>query len=116
LLVHLAKVDNQFERSERVVLSELLRDHGLDESYLEIHKQEPVDIRLISELPGKAELFYWVMRMIKADNYLHPDELAYSKLLAIKLKFKPEAVDYFGNVEMPEFPEFEEEMKRFETK
>ena len=113
LLLHLANVDGKFDRSEENLLLDILKEKGLDGSYLKEHQQETVDLKAFQEIPDKAELFYWVLKMIKADNYLHPDELAYSKTLALKLNIKPEVVDLYSNKEIPSLEEFELEIKQF---
>ena len=113
LLLHLAKIDGKFDQSEKQLLLDILKEKGLGETSVQDLQTEPFDLNTVSELDGETELFYWVLRMIKADQYLHPDEVAYSKALALKLKIKPEIVDFYSNREIPNFADFEGDFKKF---
>jgi uncharacterized tellurite resistance protein B-like protein len=110
LLMHLAKIDGKYVHAERELLLSILRHRGLDEAYLDQHKTETVDLETVGSLPGRTELFYWILKMIKADNFIHPDEVAYAKTLALKLNFKPTAVDYYADRPLPDLAEFEKEI------
>jgi tellurite resistance protein len=94
LLVHLAKIDGQFDQSEKEVLAALLEEAGLSAQELEQY-EAPVNLNDFSSSPSKADVLYWALRMIKADGIIHADEAAYCKALAIKLNYKQEVVDHF---------------------
>ncbi len=113
LLLHLAKVDGKFDHSEKQLLVNVLKESGLDGSFLESHEAETVKLDTLAEIPDKSELFYWVMKMIKADNILHADEIAYAKTVALKLNLKPEVVDYYSQNEVPDLPSFTQTIKQF---
>jgi uncharacterized tellurite resistance protein B-like protein len=115
LLLHLAKVDGKFDDSERRFLRSILQEKGLQGSYLDAHKQEAVDMGQIKNMTGKTELLYWVFKLIHADNYLHPSEVAHSKAIARQLNFKEEVVDYFNTNKISTLAEFEQEVKNFQT-
>lgn len=113
LLLHLAKVDGRFDHSEKQLLVTVLRESGLDGSFLASHQEGPVELDTLSEIPDKAELFYWVLKMIKADNFLHADELAFAKTVALKLNLKPEAVDHYARNEVPDLVEFGKAVQQY---
>jgi uncharacterized tellurite resistance protein B-like protein len=114
LLLHLAKIDGQFADSERELLKSILREKGLQESYLHEHRQEVVNLDQIKEMPNKAELLFWVLKLIHADNHLHPSELAYSRIIARQLNFREEVVDHFTATKISTLSAFEKEVKTFQ--
>jgi uncharacterized tellurite resistance protein B-like protein len=102
LLLHLANIDGKFHASEKELLLSILKEKGLDESFLEEHKQTTPDLETLHELPDKTELFYWILKMIAADGEIHADEIKEAKNLAVKLGFSADAVDYFSHAPIPE--------------
>lgn len=114
LLLHLAGVDGEFAESERELLKSILREKGLEESYLNEHQREVVSLDQIKAMPDKAELLYWVIRTIQADSRLHSTELLYSKIIARQLGFKEEVIDHYAAKGMTSLAEFEEEVKKFQ--
>ena len=113
LLLHLANIDGKFHTSEKELLISILKEKGLDESFLEEHKQQTPDLETLHELPDKTELFYWILKMIAADGEIHSDEIKEAKNLAVKLGFSTEAVDYFSLSLIPELSKFRTEILRF---
>lgn len=113
LLLHLAKVDGQFDNSEVNLLKSILKEKGLQESYLNEHKQEMVNLDQIKEMPDKGELLYWILKLIHADHHLHPAEIAYSKIIARQLNFSEDLITYFEKNPIPERIEFERVIDKF---
>jgi len=92
LLVHLAKIDGRFDESERQVLLEMLRESGLSNNEKSvIPKLDPTEPK---DVPSKLDILYWAIKMIKADNVIHDDEISFCKSLAIELGFESSIVDY----------------------
>ncbi|NOS55195.1 MAG: TerB family tellurite resistance protein [Cyclobacteriaceae bacterium] len=112
LLVHLAKIDGQFDQSEKEVLAALLEEAGLSAQELEQHAA-PVNLNDFGNSPSKADVLYWALRMIKADGIIHADEAAYCKALAIKLNYKQEIVDYFTTADVGLPGEFKNLARQF---
>lgn len=106
LLLHLAKIDGCFDETERVILTSFLNDNGLEEAYLEQHKQEVVDLKSLVEIGDKSELLFWILKVIYADRQLHPTEIAYSEIIATRLGFKKAIVTHFMKGEFPHVHEF----------
>ena len=106
LLLHLAKIDGCFDESERVLLTSFLKDNGLEENYLEQHKQEVVDLKGLVDIVEKSELLFWILKVIYADGQLHPTEVAYSEIIATRLGFKKEIVTHFMKSKFPHVHEF----------
>jgi uncharacterized tellurite resistance protein B-like protein len=113
LLLHLANIDGKFHASEKELLLSILKEKGLDESFLEEHKQTTPDLETLHEFPDKTELFYWILKMIAADGEIHADEMKEAKNLAVKLGFSADAVDYFSHAPIPELSKFRTEILRF---
>ncbi len=110
LLVHLAKVDGKFDRSERAVLMEMLNAHGVTK--LDEPDQE-IDLNDFKSIPSKSDILYWAIRLIKADGILHPDELAFCKALAVKLNYSTDIIDHFSISELGTTVEFKKLARQF---
>ena len=113
LLLHLANIDGKFDASEKELLLSILKEKGLDESFLEEHNQPTPDLETLHELPDKTELFYWILKMIKADGELHAEEMKEAKNLAVKLGFSTDAVDYFSHISINPLAQFRSDVLRF---
>lgn len=111
LLVHLAKIDGKFDHTERAVLHEMLKESGI--SGFDMDVQSPVNLDSFKDSISGKEILYWALRMIKADGIIHSDESAYCKSLAIKLKYRPEAVDHFSSGELPTLEKFKSELDKW---
>lgn len=114
LLLYLAKVDDHFAESEKSLLLTILRENGLEESYLQEHHHEIVDLQGIKDLPGKSELLFWALKLIHADHQLHPAEIFYCKIIAQQLGFKPEVVGFFSTNPLKSLAEFEQEVRPYQ--
>ncbi len=106
LLLHLAKVDGCFDGSERVLLTSFLKENSLEETYLEQHTHEAVDLLGLVKIVDKSELLFWVLKMIYADGKLHPAEIAYSEVIAKQLGFNNAIITHFPKDEFPNLKEF----------
>ena len=112
LLVHLAKADGQFHSSERKFLEELLMSKGI-QNYDFTKAEKQSSFQDAESIVDKEELLYWALQLIQVDNKIHPDEVAYCKMLAIKLRFKPEIVDQYKDKKLPSFEKFCSEIEGY---
>lgn len=113
LLVHLAKVDGKFEKSEKELLKLFMAQKRLDQNYsLEAH--QPVDFSDLTGANEKIELLYWALRMIQADKIIHDKEILFCKKIASKLNFKTECIDHYAHKPLPSFEIFEEEIEEYQ--
>lgn len=110
LLVHLAKVDGRFEKSEQELLKSFIREKGLTTS--SINEQQPIKFSDFIHSNEKIELLYWSLRLIQADEVIHEKELLFCRNLALKLNFKPEVIDRFAHNPLPSFVDFDREVSR----
>lgn len=115
LLIHLAHIDGKFHHSEKDLLISILKESGLEGSYLEQHKSEAVNFEDLQNIPGKEELLFWVMKLIHADGQLHFAELAFAKAIAQQLGFRAELIDYYKNRPIESLADFENGVKSFQT-
>jgi uncharacterized tellurite resistance protein B-like protein len=115
LLIHLAHVDGKFDATEKDLLRTMLEENGLQSAYLEEHKSMAINLQSIAEISGKAELLYWILKLIHADGLLHPAELAYSRVVAKQLGFKEEVIEHYKTHPIKTLIDFEQEVKTFET-
>lgn len=113
LLIHLAKVDGKFAKSEKQLLRSILEENKLHSSYLETHEEVDVDFDELKQLPDGTELLYWVLKLIQVDNELHPAEISYSKMIARQLEFSEEIVDHFNTKRILSPFDFKREAVRF---
>lgn len=111
LLVHLAKIDGKFDHSEKLVLQEMLREAGV--SGFDMDVVSNLNLNSFQDHVSGEEILFWALKMIMADGVIHSDEAAYCKSLAIKLKYRPEAIDHFSNKELPPLEEFAEKINEW---
>ncbi len=116
LLIHLAHVDGKFDETEKELLRAILIENGFHSDYLEEHNSMAVNLKAVSEIPGRVELLYWVLKLIHADGQLHPAELAYSRLVAKQLGFKEDVIDHYRTNPIKALINFEKEVKTFEER
>ncbi len=110
LLVHLAKSDGKFHVSEKAFLKDLLQQKGVENFNFDAVAIQVNPLKEMTSVPDKQELMYWCLQLIKADEVVHPDEIAYCKALAIKLKFNPKIIDKYSVEQLPSFEIFKEEL------
>lgn len=113
LLIHLAHVDGIFAATEKALLKSILEENGLGEQYLLTHERSNIELDDLIKVNGKTELLYWCLKLIHADGELHPTELAYSRIVAIKLGFQLEVVDHFAGNLPSTFKEFKKQLSLF---
>lgn len=91
----------------------ILKEGGLEESYLDQHKQETIDLAGLKEFDNKADLLFWILKLIQADGYIHPTELAYAKIVARQLNYREDVIAFFVDQPIPTHVEFEAIVKDF---
>ena len=116
LLLHVANIDGKYDESEKRVLLDLLAENGLAPEFVNRAAQSRLDLSDVHELPKKEELLFWIMTMIKADGHLHQDEIAFAKVIAIKLGFQPSAVDHFAKASTTDRTQFISDLRSFRMK
>lgn len=109
ILIQLANADGHFDVSEKAFIKDLLTERGVDHKELNevLAKDGLKDIHTIVD---KEQALYWALQLLKADGILHPDELAFCKAVAFRLKFSPEIVDAYKDKELPAFHIFKQEV------
>jgi uncharacterized membrane protein YebE (DUF533 family) len=112
LLVHLARVDGKYDKSERRLLQQFVMEKGLDTKLLNGKGECDPGHNFLTEPDAKIELLYWAIRLIQADQVIHNKELAFGKSLASKLNFKDEIVAYYANTPLGDFGSFQQEVKQ----
>ena len=113
LLIQLANADGHFDVKEKAFIKDLLAERGVDHKKLEaIEKNALNEIHTIVD---KEQALYWALQLAKVDGVLHPDELAFCKAVALKLKFAPGVVEAYSNKELPEFSVFKKEIDPFKN-
>ncbi len=113
MLLHLAKVDGRFEKSERKLLHEFIEEKGLLASTLDEEEQPMKFGEMSDKVDAKIELLYWAIKLIQADQIIHEKELIFCKNLASKLHFKEEIVTNYVYKPLPDFSVFEREVMSF---
>lgn len=114
LLIHLAHVDGKFHESEKELLKTILKEKGLEESYLEEHRSLSVNFEDLDGWPDKSELLFWTLKMIHADGQLHQTELEYAENIASALGFKSSVIQHYHNRLPRSLAEFEKEIRAFQ--
>ena len=112
LLVHLAKVDGKYAKSERKLLQQFIAEKGLSYDLLEEGGDLDFNNDYFMEVDTKIELLYWMIRTIQADHIVHEKELTFGRNLASKLNFKKEIVSYYANKPMGDYQLFQSEIKQ----
>jgi uncharacterized membrane protein YebE (DUF533 family) len=112
LLVHLAKADGHLDESEKKLIQEILFEAG-EKTDVDWTRSVSSALDDASEIHDREKVLHWALRLIKVDGVLHADEIAYCKALTIKLKFKPELIDYFAHAELPQLTEFTKAVAEF---
>lgn len=112
LLVHLAKVDGKFEKSEHKLLKQFVREKRLSQSMLKgEHDPFPIDHHMWGT-DCKIELLYWAIRLIQADDVIHEQELKFGRDVAMKLNFKEDVVSYFAYKPMIDYDSFQSVVRK----
>lgn len=106
LLVHLARVDGHFHKSERDMILNLVGNSK------EIDQMSSTADPLadIDTLRDKEEIFYLALKLVQADGVITEEELAFCRRLAGKLGFRETAADRFVRSPLPSMAEFVEDL------
>lgn len=109
ILIRLANADGHFDVTEKAFIKDLLIERGIDHRELteNLAKDSLNDIHTIVD---KEQALYWALQLVRADGILHPDELAFCKAVAFRLKFLPEVVDDYKDKALPAFNVFKKEV------
>jgi uncharacterized tellurite resistance protein B-like protein len=114
LLVHLAKVDGKFAKSEKELLQSFIREKKLDPQSLDFG-EGPLNLDDFADTENKIELLYWALRVMHADGVIHEDEARFCKQLAIQLGLNQTIVDWATMGSLPEFKAFKEKVGKLKS-
>jgi hypothetical protein len=109
LLVHLARIDGDFHKSEREMIFNLVND-------MQAIDAVPRNADPFAGIEGsedREEIFYLALKLVLADSKLTEDELKFCRTLATKLGFRDGAADRFAKTPLPDFAEFTKEVKHW---
>lgn len=112
ILIHLARIDGKFHKSEHELLNLFLKEKGLKKEPLD-EKEKPIQLDELRSTDQRVELLYWAFKLVQADDLIHENEIAFCKNLAQEFSFKEELVDQYINKPMPDFKVFEKEITAF---
>ena len=108
LLLHLAKVDGKYDKSEKALLHLFAKKEGV----MNVESKEPIKFNEFGNTESKIELLYWALQLVQIDKVIHEKEIQFCKDVALKLGFKEDIVKYFVYGRLPEFNFFEKEVKK----
>lgn len=111
LLVHLAKVDGKYDKSEHKLLKQFLREKRLTNSML-TSANTPLSGDYLGEVDSKIELLFWAIKLIQADQVIHDKEIAFGKDLAAKLNFKEDIITHYAYKPVNDYKAFQSEVKQ----
>lgn len=112
ILVHLARIDGDFNKSEKALLTEYVTDRGFNkEDFHLLSDTEEDDLAFIDD---KAEMLFLLLKVMHADGVIEEGEIVFCRRLAEKLNFKPEVIDHFSKIPMPMREEFDKQLKAWE--
>jgi uncharacterized tellurite resistance protein B-like protein len=111
LLVHLAKADGRFTKSEHALLLHFAQQKGLAPEGVAA-TEEPLHISDFTDAHDKLEILHWALRMMHADAVVHEKEIAFCRQLATKMGLREEIVTHYATRPLPEFATFCNEVNR----
>ena len=114
LLLHLAKVDGKFTKSEKELLQQFATEKSLDTGILET-EELPMRFSEFTEQGAKVELLYWALKLVHADGIIHEKEMLFCRNLAMRLNFKEEIVSFYLENPIPEYSVFEQAVKTYSS-
>ena len=94
ILIQVARIDGRYDWEEKKLIERISIKHSVSREELdEINRNpEPIgDLKLLSE-DYKIEIFYNIIRLIKIDLRIRPNEIILSQTIASRLGFKRSAV------------------------
>jgi uncharacterized tellurite resistance protein B-like protein len=98
LLVHLAKVDDDFALVEEDMIRTIGSDYGLPTEYMDDLIQEPDHLdnldTTILDLDLKFQSIYDCIQMMLVDGIIHQKEITFCHSIADKLGFSRDLIQY----------------------
>ena len=98
LLVHLAKVDDEFAVVEEDMIRNIGQDYGLPEEYIDelIKTPDAIDNleAIAQDLDMKFRSIYDCIQMMLVDGIIHQKEIAFCHAVADKLGFSRDLIQY----------------------
>ena len=94
ILIQVARIDGRYDWEEKKLIERISIKHSVSREELdEINRNpEPIgDLKLLSE-DYKIEIYYNIIRLIKIDLRIRPNEIILSQTIASRLGFKRSAV------------------------
>ncbi len=100
LLVHLARIDGDFHKSEREMIIRLVgNSSAVDEATTNPFAD-------LDQLHDKEEILYLAIKLAQADGRVTDEEMNFCKTLASKLGFRESAAEEFVRGTLPSLPDF----------
>ena len=111
LLTHLAKIDGDFHKSEQKLINEIIEQQGFNKEDFHL-LDDNVDALAIAheDLHEKEELLYLALKLIQADSIIDDTEVEFCQKLAVKLGYKPEVIDHYAHIILPDRDQFDKEL------
>jgi uncharacterized membrane protein YebE (DUF533 family) len=112
LLIHLAKADGKFDKTERDLLQGFIKEMDLPENAL-AEPEHAMELIELGEASGKAALLYWAIRLMHADRVIHNNEVLFCKNLAENLNISDKVIDYYLNNPLPRVSDFKNNLTKY---
>ncbi len=106
LLVHLARIDGNFHKSERDIIMSIVND-------MQAINAVPADsdpFAGIDDAEDRDEILYLALKLAHADAKVTEEELEFCRTLAVRLGYPGNTIDHFVNA-LPDFTQFVRELK-----
>lgn len=110
VLVHLAKVDGDFHKSERKLIEEIAIEKGFDVHDFNLLREPNNPLDELGTIDDKAEMLYLSLKLIQVDDVIRNEEVSFCKELAIKLGYKPEVIDHYAHQPLPIREDFDKQL------
>lgn len=106
LLAHIARIDGDFHRLEREMMTALATSLGVDNVAAQSLIDHTGEVPDLSGYQDTKEVLYLSLMMVQADRMITDEELNFCRHLATKLGFPKYTVDRFAHIPLPPMPEF----------
>jgi len=110
LLVHLAKSDGDFHKSERELIKEIAAEQGFNNDDFHLLGEPQSAINEMKDIDDKAEMLYLSLRLIQADGEIRDEEIDFCKKLATKMNYNSKVIDHFAYKDLPHREEFDKQL------
>jgi len=110
VLVHLAKVDGDFHKSERRLIGEIAIEKGFNVDDFNLLRESDNPLDQLDAIDDRAEMLYLSLRLIQADDVIKEEEISFCKKLATKLNYNSEVIDHFAHQPLPIRKEFDKQL------